>query len=124
MNNISNHISAPTMGALVVIAALILMMCPIPFLMLTSSQMILMSLAALGFITWVAFQWQEQAADEREELHRFLAARLAYFVGAAILMIGVLVQSLQHHVDPWLVGALIGMIVAKIFSKSIAEKYN
>jgi prepilin signal peptidase PulO-like enzyme (type II secretory pathway) len=124
MSNISNHISAPTIGALVVVAALMLMMCPIPFLMLTSSQMVLVSLAALGFITWVTFQWQEQATDEREELHRFLAARLAYFVGAGILMIGVLVQSLQHSVDPWLVGALIGMIAAKIFSKSIAEKYN
>jgi glycerol uptake facilitator-like aquaporin len=76
------------------------------------------------FIMWTVFQWQEGALDEREELHRFLAARLAYFVGAAIVMIGVLVQSLRHSVDPWLVGALIGMIVAKVVSRGIAEKYN
>ncbi len=120
----NSTLSKTSLLALVVIAALVLMMCPIPFLMLTSTQMVLTSLAALGFIMWTVFQWQEGALDEREELHRFLAARLAYFVGAAIVMIGVLVQSLRHSVDPWLVGALIGMIVAKVVSRGIAEKYN
>lgn len=118
-----NNISRPTMVALIVVAALALMMCPLPFLMLTSTQMVLVSLAALGFIIWTGFYWQERVADEREELHRFLAGRLAYFVGASILMLGVLVQSLQHDVDPWLVSALIGMMLAKILSKVIAEKY-
>jgi hypothetical protein len=118
----SNILSKTSVLALVVVAALILMMCPIPFLMLTSTQMVLVSLAALGFIVWTVFQWQEGALDEREELHRFLAARLAYFVGAGILMMGILVQSFQHAVDPWLVGALIGMILAKGVAKLIAEK--
>lgn len=119
-----NKFSRPTLVALVVIAALALMMCPLPFLMLTSTQMILVSLAALGFITWVGFHWQERAVDEREELHRFLAGRFAYFVGASILMLGILIQSLQHNVDTWLVGALIGMILAKILSKGLAEQYH
>jgi MFS-type transporter involved in bile tolerance (Atg22 family) len=117
-----NNFSRPTLGALVVIAALALMMIPLPFLMLTSTQMILVSLAALSFITWVGFHWQEKALDEREELHRFLAGRFAYFVGASILMLGILIQSLRHSVDSWLVAALIGMILAKILSKSRAEQ--
>jgi hypothetical protein len=119
-----NNISKPTMVGLIVVAALLLMMFPIPFLMLTSMQMVLVSLAALGFITFVVFHWQEGVLDEREELHRFLAGRLAYFVGASILMAGVLAQSLQHAVDKWLVAALIGMILAKVVSRVFAEKYH
>jgi hypothetical protein len=117
--------SKTTTGALVFVAALILMMCPVPFLMLTSTQMMLTSIAAIGFLAWVTLHWREKPRDEREELHQFLAARLAYFVGVSILMIGVLSQSLvMHKVEIWMVGALVGMVLAKLVSQAITEKYN
>lgn len=123
MNKISPHLIRSTVAALVVIAALLLMMCPIPVIMLSMSQMVLVSMAALAFMVWVAFYWQERPVDERDELHQFLAARVSYLIGAAILMLGILVETLNHHVNAWLVGALIGMILAKIIAKIFAEKY-
>jgi heme O synthase-like polyprenyltransferase len=108
----------PHLTTLLLILLLVLLICPFPFLMLTMTQMVLVTLIGFAFIVWAAFHWQEKAEDEREELHRFLASRLAYFVGAGILMVGVLIESLMHDLDPWLVAALIGMLIAKTLSHS------
>jgi len=57
---------------------------------------------------------REQAQDEREELHRAMADRIGFLAGAGVLTVITAVQSFQHHVDPWVVGALGVMILAKM----------
>jgi hypothetical protein len=74
-------------------------------------------LAALVFGLGV-FVWREKARDEREYHVIAQAGRSAYLVGAAILTLGVAVQTLQHHIDIWLVLALAGMVLAKVISNS------
>jgi hypothetical protein len=72
-------------------------------------------LAALVFGLGV-FVWHENPRDEREYAAASQAGRTAYLIGAAILTIGVAVQTLQHHVDYWLVCSLAGMVLTKVIS--------
>lgn len=66
------------------------------------------------FLIFVGFAWQENAQDEREQLHRFIANRFAYVTGTSLLVLGIVIQSTRHIVDIWLVVTLIAMIVAKL----------
>lgn len=69
------------------------------------------------FSTFASLLWHENARDEREDLHRMLAGRVGYLAGAGVLVLGIFVQSLRHHVDPWLVLALVAMIIGKILGR-------
>jgi len=66
------------------------------------------------FALFASFIWGETAQDEREALHRFMAGRIAYLAGAGGLVVAIIVESLQHDLDPWLIGILGIMILAKI----------
>lgn len=63
---------------------------------------------------FAAIFWREQKGDERETLHKYIAARFAYFAGVAVLILAILLQSLRHVLDPWLVIAVGVMLLAKI----------
>lgn len=106
----------------VLVALLIILINPFDIFMPTMMQMLVVALAALLFALFAGFIWKEKAEDEREELHRFLAARFAYLGGAGILMLAVLVQSFAHDLDRWVIGALIGMLVAKVLGRIYAER--
>ena len=79
--------------------------------MATMSVIILLVVVTTIFVAYV---WNESAKDEREVLHRFYASRLSFLLGMATLIIGVIVQGLNHQIDIWLVLALEVMIFAKI----------
>lgn len=57
---------------------------------------------------------KEGAGDERENLHRMLADRFGFLAGAGALTLIAAVQSFRHSIDPWLIGALGIMILAKM----------
>lgn len=81
---------------------------PPPFL----SMLVIILIAVFGI--FAALIWKERARDEREGLHRMLAGRFAFLAGSGILVLGIIVQSLHHSIDPWLIYALVIMIIAKI----------
>lgn len=101
---------------------LIALLNPLNFGMPPPVQTTMMIVFGALFLVSIGFVWQENTADERERLHRFIAGRFAYIVGTAVLVTGVLVQSLSHTLDIWLVAALALMIIAKmigiIYSRS------
>jgi len=68
-------------------------------------------LAFLGLV------WREKSKDERENLHRLQAGRLSFLVGTIVLTTGIIVQSLNHEIDHWLVATLVVMILSKIGSR-------
>ena len=70
-------------------------------------------LAALVFGLGV-FVWRENPRDEREFADVAQAGRSAYLIGAAILTVGVAVETVQHRVDIWLVLGLAGMVLSKV----------
>lgn len=74
------------------------------------------------FGIFAATIWKEHSRDERESLHRMIAGRFAFLVGSGILVLGILVQSITHTVDPWLVYALVGMIIGKIVGLLYGQK--
>ncbi len=92
------HLWMPTMVAMVFLAALFVVFC-----------------------VFAVFVVREKTVDEREEQHRAFAGHAAFLTGAALLVIGIMVEDIQHALDPWLVVALIGMIGAKLAARVYSD---
>lgn len=63
---------------------------------------------------FLALIMREIGGDEREAIHRTYAGRAAFTVGTVILLMGIITQAHGGNVDPWLIYALCGMILAKV----------
>lgn len=74
-------------------------------------------LLALIFVIFGIFVLKERAIDEREEKHRLQASRIAFLVGATLLVAGIVIRTLDHTLDPWLLITLITMIGAKLIAR-------
>ena len=87
-----------------------------PFSVLMPGYMIMTFLVAaiVLFITFATFLWKENQGDEREQYHRLFADRIAYLVGSATLLIGIVISELARSLDPWLIYALVIMVIAKV----------
>ena len=66
------------------------------------------------FVIFAGLLWKETPGDEREQMHKFLASRSAYFATIATLIIGVILQSFKGEIDPWIVIAICVGLLAKI----------
>lgn len=66
------------------------------------------------FASFLVFIWRERAHDEREQLHKMIAARIGYLLGVATIAGVLLVQAVVfHHTDPWFIVALLVMVIGK-----------
>lgn len=96
-----------------------------PFMVMMPESLVY-GLLALLFVVFVAYAllvWRETAADEREVMHRSMAGRIAYIAGSATLVFGIIYQAhYLHHVDVWLIAALVVMTIAKYAGFLYAEK--
>ncbi len=109
-NNLLQEISIS--GILIIL--LVLFLNPFGFWMPTTLLMMMVLGLVVVFALFASFVWRENHRDEREGLHKMMAGRIAYLTGTALLTLGIIVQSLNHELDPWLVFTLTGMIVAKV----------
>lgn len=100
-------------GAAIVLALLALVD-PWDIWMPPAVVMTLSLMLAVLVIGFAVFWWREQPKDERESINSMRAGRVSYLAGGAVLLIGVVVQSFMHHIDPWLPGALGAMVLAKL----------
>ena len=66
------------------------------------------------YVAFAIFLWREQSGDEREQYHRLFADRIAYLVGSGLLIVAIVIQELAHALDPWLIFALVMMVLAKV----------
>ncbi len=98
----------------ILIVLLTLLLDPFMLLMTTQIQMMMIAAVLIIFISFCVFVWREKSKDEREQLHKQIASRFAYLSGASVLIIAIVAQSFNHTLDPWIVFALIVMILAKI----------
>ena len=109
-----NNFLQETIVSLIIIALLVLLLNPFSFWM-PNALLIVMVLALLvSFAIFVSFIWRENTQDEREEIHRSLAGRIAFLTGSGVLVLAIIVQCFQHNLDIWLVITLVSMILAKI----------
>ena len=100
--------------SIVLIILLILFLNPFEFWMPPVLLMMMMLGLVVVFALFASFIWRENSRDEREGLHKMMAGRIAFLAGTASLVIGIIVQSLRHELDFWLVFTLGIMILAKI----------
>lgn len=116
-NNIKEYVV--TVG---MIGIAVLLLNPFGFWM---PDMLVICMLAIGlalFGAFASFILREKAEDERDEQHKSLAGRNAFLTGSGILMLGIVVQGYTHTVDPWLVFALIGMVVTKLVTRHWSDK--
>jgi cobalamin synthase len=105
--------------SLTVVCALAL--APKSFVMPNSAQMLILTIL-LGFIaTFLVLLWRENPGDEREAVNQASASRAAYVVGAVVLIIALIIQSLQHKIDPAVPLALLAMISTKVFVQRMMD---
>ncbi len=97
---------------------------PTHLLMPDSVNMLLILALILGFLGFIGLVWRENANDEREAVHMQKAGRVSFFVGAAVLVLGIVVQALEHEIDPWLLYALSGMVLTKLISRAFHSLRN
>jgi len=96
------------------IVLLVLLLNPFGFWMPSSIVYLLLTALVVVFAVFASFLWRESASDEREELHRRIAGRVGYLAGTSALVLGIVVQGVTSHVDPWLAVVLGVMVVGKI----------
>ncbi len=104
------------------VAALFLLVNPGDWFMPDMFVMTLTCIAALLFFWFVSFIFRENAHDEREELHRYIANRLGYLGGTSVLMIMVVVTEFRHTQNDYLVYALGVMLLMKVAGSIYAKK--
>jgi len=104
---------------LMVLAGLVLN--PSHLFMPDAVLMLLLVAILAAFCVLAAFVVRESAADERELSHRALAGRYAFLTGSAVLVVGIISEGMTHAVDPWLVYALIGMVLVKIGTRMYSD---
>ena len=107
--------------SLVLIGLLTIFLLPTKLLMPMSSSVMMILVLIIVFLGFSIFIWKEKAHDEREHLHILNAGRISYFIGCLILICGIIIQSLSHNIDPWLIYTLIVMVLAKILSRFYSQ---
>jgi len=102
-----------TFSVILIILA-VLFLDPFMVFMPTGVVYMLVGGIAIVFALFAGLVWKERAEDERDELHRMIAGRAGYILGVGVLMAGIIWQTVVSHPDPWLVAALVGMILGKL----------
>lgn len=98
-----------------------LALAPKSFVMPNSAQMLILTIL-LGLIAaFLVLLWRENPRDEREAVNQASASRAAYVVGAVVLIIALIIQSLNHKIDPAVPLALLAMISTKVFIQRMMD---
>lgn len=104
------------------VALAILLLNPFQFWMPDMMVMVMLAVTLGLFGIFASFILRERIGDERDSLHRGLAGRNAFLAGSGVLTLAIVIQGYAHAVDPWLVVALITMIVVKILTRIWSDK--
>lgn len=107
-----------------VVILLALLLNPFGFYMPSMTVMAMVGVIAVLIFLWISLIWGEQARDERESWHRLRASRAAFLAGTITLLVALLWQSWQGHVDSWIAMSLGLMVLAKLAAQRFnREKY-
>lgn len=84
----------------------------------------MLAAAAVVFGVLAVFVFSEGKGDERDEVHRASAGRAAFFAGGIVLLVAIIAEGLHGVPDPWLVYALVVMIIAKVAVRFFTSRYR
>ena len=110
--------------SLLLVAFATLLVNPFMFWMPNMFTMMTLILFAVIFFAFAGLIWKESSGDEREDLHKLMAGRIAYLTGSGVIVIAIIVQGWQHMLDPWLVTALTAMVLAKVIALAYRDHTN
>jgi hypothetical protein len=110
----NNSATKETAIAIILLIVLFVLLNPFAWWMPGMMLVSLLIVALVIFGLFAAFIVQEKIVDEREAHNRTMAGRAAFIAGTAVLTIGILLQSIGHHVDPWLFIAFVVMVLVKL----------
>lgn len=120
----SNNLAASIFLVVSIMGLAVFSWNPFNIFMSDATAMAIACILLIVVAVFVAIVWREHASDEREVVHLATAGRIAFLVGVAVVTTGVVAQSFVHAVDPWLVGALVAMVLAKIGARAWSEMKN
>lgn len=111
-----------TVISIVQIILLLVFLDPGQMFNLSSTNIVVLTfvIAALG--VYAIFIGREYVVDERDAVHRMVAGRVAFHVGAGLLTLGIAVQGANGNLDPWLIVVLVSMIVAKTVARMYSDQ--
>lgn len=118
----NNFFQITIAGVLVVLLAALADL--IPFWMPDMAEMAALTVVSVLLLVWVGFVMYEKGGDERELVHRMNAGRVAYLSGIGVLTLALIVQGLNHAIDPWVAVTLGVMVVSKLGVRLYAGKYH
>ena len=90
--------------------------------MSATTQNMLLLFFTVAVLAYSTFIYRERPADEREYEVSLIASKHAYIIGSAVLTAGIILQSLNHDLDPWLPIVLAIMVVTKSLSYFIHNR--
>lgn len=117
-----NNLVIESFVGLALVGLLVLLINPMHFWMPDMAHETAVVGLIIVFGLYSAFVMREKARDERDVLHRMLAARAAFFVGTFLMTIGIFVGAQKDAIDLWLVAALVGMILTKIATRFYSDR--
>lgn len=94
---------------------------PKAFVMPSAVQMLILTIALALIATFLVLLWRENPDDEREAANQAIASRSAYVVGAIVLIIALITQSLRHEIDAAVPIALLAMIATKVILQRVKD---
>ena len=103
------------------LVVLFLKLDPLHLFMPTATQMILLAVFAAAFALYAGVIFREKARDERESFLLYRANRLGYLVGIIAISVIIVIQDLQHALDPYLLLILAIMIVVKLAALKLSR---
>jgi heme/copper-type cytochrome/quinol oxidase subunit 2 len=113
----NNSFTEPLLAfLLILLAALCFQPLQTIWMPMMASSFVLVAFVAV-FVSFAVFIWKEEARDERENQHRLTAGRNGFLVGAGLLVAGIILQTVRHELDSWLVVTLIGMVISKLATR-------
>lgn len=104
-------------SAIIILGIAILFLNPTHLTMPDSMNSMLILAMIISFLFFSAFILKESSSDERETLHKIAASRISYLVGVGALVLGIVIQALNHNIDAWLVVVLSIMVFSKLISR-------
>lgn len=87
------------------------------------ATMLTLVLIVATFSVFAVFVWRERGGDEREQLMRHVASRFAFLLTGAVLVVGIIYETLAHYgPNIWLAGALVAMVGGKVIGHAYARR--
>ncbi|MGI8419451.1 MAG: hypothetical protein ACR2LN_02290 [Candidatus Levyibacteriota bacterium] len=101
----------------ILIGLLVFFINPLDLLMPQQMHPFMVPLLILLFVIFTSLLWKEKPGDEREQLHKYIAARFSYFAGLVVLIVSIIIESTSGEIDPWLIITVCIMLLAKILGR-------